>query len=83
MFMKPVIFLIFIIKVVLNGASVPDTRITKRAIIPVTTNLRLIDEPACVAIRTLCANTVLEADDFYTLECIQTLRGEQKNLISK
>lgn len=43
---------------------------------------RLIDEQACAPLRTLCANTVLEVDDFYTLECVQTLHGEQRDLLS-
>lgn len=31
----------------------------------------------------VCANTLLEVDDFYTLECIQSLQGDQKDRLGR
>lgn len=88
--MKLVIFLILCIiikEVVMNAVPNLDKRIERRAAVNLisaaTASSSLLDEPACVAIRALCANAAANSDDFYMLECIQTLRGDQKNLIGK
>lgn len=82
---KSVIITILIINLTLTNADVVDESIArqKRAVGPsIISPKRLIDEPVCGLLRSFCSSTLLEIDDFYTLECVQSLKGDQKEQLT-
>lgn len=78
---EAILLLILIIENItcLTAENVVDIR-TKRAVVH--GPIKLINEPACKEIKSLCSNLPADADDLVVLECIQTFLTSQIESLS-